>query len=73
MECLADDCVCSVTTIHREKPLGTEMTVVLVDEPIGLVTGAEIAFPAVSSASALSRSFVFTSCALYGLSTPRPV
>ena len=36
MDCLVDDCICSVTTIHRKKPLGVDMTVFLIDQDLGL-------------------------------------
>ncbi|HBF37826.1 MAG TPA: lactate utilization protein [Firmicutes bacterium] len=34
--CLSPDCVCSVTTIHRKKPLGVQMTLIFIDEEAGL-------------------------------------
>jgi hypothetical protein len=35
-ECLSPDCVCSITTIHRKKPLGMDIHIILVDEDLGL-------------------------------------
>jgi L-lactate utilization protein LutB len=35
-ECLSPECICAVTTIHRKKPYGVEMTVVLIDEDLGV-------------------------------------
>ena len=34
-ECLSPDCVCSITTIHRKKPYGVDITVFLIDEDLG--------------------------------------
>jgi hypothetical protein len=35
-ECLSPGCVCSITTIHRKKPYGTNVYIVLINEELGL-------------------------------------
>lgn len=35
-DCLSPECVCAVTTIHRKKPFGTDISVVLINEDLGL-------------------------------------
>ena len=35
-DCLSPDCVCSVTTIHRKKPYGVDVSVLLIDGEYGL-------------------------------------
>jgi hypothetical protein len=35
-DCLSPECICAVTTIHRKKPFGVDMTVVLIDEDLGV-------------------------------------
>ncbi len=35
-DCLSPECVCAITTIHRKKPLGTDMSVILINEDLGL-------------------------------------
>lgn len=35
-DCISPECVCSVTTIHRKKPYGVNMTVILVNEDLGI-------------------------------------
>ena len=35
-DCNAPECVCAVTTIHRRKPHGIDITVLLVDEDLGI-------------------------------------
>ena len=35
-DCLSLDCICNVMTIHRKKPYGVKMTVVLINEKLGL-------------------------------------
>jgi len=34
--CLVDDCLCSLTLIHRKKPYGIDISVFLIDEELGL-------------------------------------
>lgn len=34
--CISPECVCSVTTIHRKKPFGVNITVILINEDAGL-------------------------------------
>lgn len=34
--CLSPECVCSITTIHRKKPYGIDISIYLVNEDIGL-------------------------------------
>lgn len=34
-DCLSPDCICSITTIHRRKPQGIDMSVFLIDEDLG--------------------------------------
>lgn len=35
-DCLSPECICGVMTIHRKQPLGLKITVVLVNEELGL-------------------------------------
>lgn len=35
-DCLSPECICSVMTIHRRKPLGVQAIVILVNEDMGL-------------------------------------
>lgn len=35
-DCISPECVCSVTTIHRKKPFGVSITVILINEDAGL-------------------------------------
>jgi L-lactate utilization protein LutB len=34
--CISPECVCSVTTIHRKKPFGVNITIILINEEAGL-------------------------------------
>ncbi|MBN1307838.1 MAG: lactate utilization protein [Chitinispirillaceae bacterium] len=34
-DCLSPECVCAITTIHRRKPFGIEVSVLLIDEELG--------------------------------------
>jgi hypothetical protein len=34
-DCLSPDCICSITTIHRKKPSGIDMSIFLIDEDLG--------------------------------------
>ncbi len=36
INCISPECVCSVTTIHRKKPYGINMTIILINEAAGL-------------------------------------
>ncbi|MGI5848906.1 MAG: lactate utilization protein [Christensenellales bacterium] len=35
-DCLSPECICSVMTIHRKKPYGLKITLILVNEELGL-------------------------------------
>ena len=35
-DCLSAECICSITTIHRKKPYGINISVFLIDEELGL-------------------------------------
>ena len=35
-ECLSPECVCAITTIHRKKPYGTDISIFLINEAYGL-------------------------------------
>jgi len=35
-DCLSSECICSVTTIHRKKPYGVNISVFLINEELGL-------------------------------------
>lgn len=35
-DCIAPECICSVTTIHRKKPFGVKSTIILINEEAGL-------------------------------------
>ena len=35
-DCLSPDCICSITTIHRKKPYGINLSVFLINEDLGL-------------------------------------
>ncbi len=35
-DCLSPECVCAITTIHRKKPYGIDISVILIDEDLGL-------------------------------------
>ena len=35
-DCISPECICAVTTIHRKKPYGVDITVILIDEDLGI-------------------------------------
>ena len=35
-DCLSTECICSITTIHRKKPYGINISVFLINEELGL-------------------------------------
>ena len=35
-DCLSADCICSITSIHRKKPYGTDISIFLINEELGL-------------------------------------
>lgn len=35
-DCLSPECICSITTIHRRKPYGVDISVFLINEALGL-------------------------------------
>jgi hypothetical protein len=34
--CISPECICAITTIHRKKPYGLKISVIIVDEDLGL-------------------------------------
>lgn len=34
--CVSPECICAVTTIHRKKPYGINITVILINEDLGI-------------------------------------
>lgn len=35
-DCISPECICAVTTIHRKRPYGINISVILIDEEIGI-------------------------------------
>lgn len=35
-DCISPDCICAVTTIHRKKPYGVNISIIFVDENLGI-------------------------------------
>jgi len=35
-DCISPECICAITTIHRKKPYGVNISIILIDIDIGI-------------------------------------